>query len=232
MENNYEHIEETTESNDERERESLPSRVELHGHKYKPWWFLLPRKTETEDDEKQKKISVHFVLLLIILTLPAALALLIKQGDRATVIPVSSGPGEEISIETEDPYIETATPTNEPPKESVDEEDRQETKDDDKEKPSKQENPVEPEKVESKPQETKEQHKKKEAEEKKKNQKKKEEKVETNETTYHTVKPNETLYRIAMNYYQSPDGVEKIKRENGLSSNEISSGQRLKIPRP
>jgi LysM repeat protein len=46
----------------------------------------------------------------------------------------------------------------------------------------------------------------------------------------HVVQPGETLYRIAMNYYNSPDAVEKIKAANGLSSNEISSGQTLVLP--
>lgn len=46
----------------------------------------------------------------------------------------------------------------------------------------------------------------------------------------HVVAPGETLFRIAMNYYGSPDGVETIKSANGLSSNEISAGQTLRIP--
>lgn len=46
----------------------------------------------------------------------------------------------------------------------------------------------------------------------------------------HVVAPGETLFRIAMNYYGSPDGVETIKDANGLSSNEISAGQTLRIP--
>lgn len=46
----------------------------------------------------------------------------------------------------------------------------------------------------------------------------------------HTVAPGETLYRISVNYYQTGDGVEKIKQANGLSSNSISVGQKLVIP--
>ena len=46
----------------------------------------------------------------------------------------------------------------------------------------------------------------------------------------HVVQPGETLYRIAMNYYKSPDAVEDIKAANGLSSNEISTGQTLVLP--
>jgi len=46
----------------------------------------------------------------------------------------------------------------------------------------------------------------------------------------HIVKENETLYRIAVNYYKDPNAVEKIKAANGLSSNDISAGQKLILP--
>lgn len=46
----------------------------------------------------------------------------------------------------------------------------------------------------------------------------------------HIVKENETLYRIAVNYYKDPNAVEKIKSANGLSSNAISAGQKLILP--
>lgn len=49
-------------------------------------------------------------------------------------------------------------------------------------------------------------------------------------TIYHKVKSNETLYRIAMNYYHSPSGIEIIKKANGIQGNEIQTGQTLKIP--
>lgn len=53
--------------------------------------------------------------------------------------------------------------------------------------------------------------------------------TETSEKT-HIVQPNETLYRIAMNYYNSPDAVQKIKDANGLTSDSISEGQKLILP--
>ena len=46
----------------------------------------------------------------------------------------------------------------------------------------------------------------------------------------HTVQSNETLYRIAMNYYNDPNAVEKIKQANGLSSESIYVGQTLVLP--
>ncbi|PLR75617.1 hypothetical protein CU633_19975 [Bacillus sp. V3-13] len=47
---------------------------------------------------------------------------------------------------------------------------------------------------------------------------------------YHTVAPGETMYRIAMKYYQSQSGIEKIKQANNIKNNEIQVGQKLKIP--
>ncbi|MDN6233007.1 MAG: LysM peptidoglycan-binding domain-containing protein, partial [Staphylococcus simulans] len=48
----------------------------------------------------------------------------------------------------------------------------------------------------------------------------------------HTVYGKENLYRIAIQYYGegTPENVEKIKRANGLSNNNISNGQQLVIP--
>lgn len=47
---------------------------------------------------------------------------------------------------------------------------------------------------------------------------------------YHTVQPNETLFRISMKYYQSQVGIDKIKNANGLRTDDIRAGQVLKIP--
>jgi len=57
-----------------------------------------------------------------------------------------------------------------------------------------------------------------------------EEEEQTSLGKTHIVQPNETLYRIAMNYYNSPDAVEKIKEANGLTTDSISSGQELILP--
>ncbi len=50
--------------------------------------------------------------------------------------------------------------------------------------------------------------------------------------TYHTVQQGENLFRIALKYYGSQAGVEKIRQANGLAGNEISVGQTLTIPLP
>lgn len=58
--------------------------------------------------------------------------------------------------------------------------------------------------------------------------------VETTTKTnlvYHTVQPNENLFRIAMKYYQSQSGIEIIQKANNLNGIEIMVGQVLKIPK-
>lgn len=49
---------------------------------------------------------------------------------------------------------------------------------------------------------------------------------------YHTVKPQETVFRISMTYYNSQSGIEKIRQANNLNGNDIKVGQVLKIPLP
>lgn len=53
-----------------------------------------------------------------------------------------------------------------------------------------------------------------------------------NNAQSHTVTGNENLYRIAIRYYGSgsPENVEKIRRANGISGNNINNGQQLIIP--
>lgn len=47
---------------------------------------------------------------------------------------------------------------------------------------------------------------------------------------YHTVQAQETIYRIAMNYYHSKEGVAIIKQANQMKTDTIEKGQVLKIP--
>ncbi|MFJ5715698.1 LysM peptidoglycan-binding domain-containing protein [Neobacillus sp. NPDC093127] len=47
---------------------------------------------------------------------------------------------------------------------------------------------------------------------------------------YHTVQPQETLYKLAKKYYNSAKGIEIIKKANNLTSDQIQVGQVLKIP--
>jgi LysM repeat protein len=54
--------------------------------------------------------------------------------------------------------------------------------------------------------------------------------VKTTKIIYHRVKPKETLFRIAINYYKSNDGIRIIKNANHLKSDQVYAGQLLKIP--
>ncbi|QPA33028.1 LysM peptidoglycan-binding domain-containing protein [Thermaerobacillus caldiproteolyticus] len=46
----------------------------------------------------------------------------------------------------------------------------------------------------------------------------------------HTVQENETLFSIAMKYYQSAEGMDIIKKWNHLESSQLHKGQVLQIP--
>jgi len=52
----------------------------------------------------------------------------------------------------------------------------------------------------------------------------------TSKIIYHTVKPKETLFTLAVRYYHSKDGVVIIERANKLQNEDIYVGQVLKIP--
>lgn len=54
---------------------------------------------------------------------------------------------------------------------------------------------------------------------------------ETDSERTHVVQPGENLYRIALKYFPSGNGVELIKSANNLPSDSISSGQTLIIPK-
>jgi LysM repeat protein len=87
------------------------------------------------------------------------------------------------------------------------------------------ENPSTVEKVEKK--ETPKETKPPKVEEKPKTENKTE---NTTNARTHIVAADETLYRISMNYYGTDAGIDKIKKANGLSSNDIMAGQKLIIP--
>jgi LysM repeat protein len=53
----------------------------------------------------------------------------------------------------------------------------------------------------------------------------------TEKFIYHTVKSEENLFRIAMNYYQSQDGIKIIQEANQIQGTDIKVGQVLKIPK-
>ncbi|MFK2824241.1 LysM peptidoglycan-binding domain-containing protein [Bacillus sp. B190/17] len=70
------------------------------------------------------------------------------------------------------------------------------------------------------------------AEKEEKELKPSDEKPVEGKVVYHTVKPQETVFRISMMYYKSQAGIEEIRRANHLNGNDIRVGQVLKIPLP
>jgi len=52
----------------------------------------------------------------------------------------------------------------------------------------------------------------------------------TPKIVYHKVQSGETLYRIAMKYFNSQTGMETIRKANNLHSDQINAGQVLKVP--
>ncbi len=54
--------------------------------------------------------------------------------------------------------------------------------------------------------------------------------IEYKEVKTHTVGPGETLFNIAIKYYNSRTGEDIIRQYNGINGNEIYVGQELKIP--
>ncbi|WP_186306468.1 LysM peptidoglycan-binding domain-containing protein [Siminovitchia fortis] len=189
-------------------KDALPSRAEYHGKKRKP------------GNKKKMKVSIPLVLLLILLMLPIGILSIINSGDRSNANPVSGGSGEEVSFETEDPVNEPEPETKDK-KEKEAEKSADESDKEDKKGEAKKEDPV---KSEEKTAETEEPPAEKQDEQNEDNPGEK--------VTYHTVQQGENLFRIAMKYYNSQEGVEKIRQANGLAGNEISVGQTLKIPLP
>ncbi|WP_374723256.1 LysM peptidoglycan-binding domain-containing protein [Peribacillus tepidiphilus] len=47
---------------------------------------------------------------------------------------------------------------------------------------------------------------------------------------YHTVQPQETVFRISMKYYGSQEGIPLLKEWNDIQDNNIEVGQVLKVP--
>jgi len=197
---------------------------------------------EDEEDDKKKKlrISIPLILLVLLLLLPTSIGIYAIKGKNSPLLQgQTSGVGEEISIED---YTDDPIPSNEdddevknsPNKKDAEQQEEEKEKNDEKEQETLKENVN---KEETKKDVPKEPEPEKKEEEVKQNEEVKQETSEGNnqqagQTLTHTVKSGETLYRIAMHYYKSQDGIEKIKAANGLTSNEINVGQTLNIPQP
>lgn len=203
--------------------ESLPSRTEYHRSRHKK--------------KGKVKISVPLILVVVLLLLPVAILAIINGSDKSNADRVNSSSGEEVLFETDEAKSSKDTEkevSEKEPKQEVEKENTAQQKEESTEV-KEQEPPPKQEVKQEVP--VKEEPKK---EEPIKQTPKKETTPSNNEQAqqgqdgviYHQVQPGETLFRIAMNYYKSQQGVDKIKQANGLSSNEISVGQTLKIPKP
>lgn len=54
--------------------------------------------------------------------------------------------------------------------------------------------------------------------------------VRNGEDVIYTVKPGDSLFSIAVQFYNSNEGLQKIKDANGIIGNQIYAGQKLRIP--
>ncbi|MER2262164.1 MAG: LysM peptidoglycan-binding domain-containing protein [Psychrobacillus sp.] len=181
------------------------------------------RRNATGKKKKKKNLLLPTLFAIFIL-LPASFLIYVQFFYE----PEKEETAEEARIEVETKPISNSNQSDE-----IEEEDT--------EQPAQTEKPEETNPVETKPEESKEVAQstpvvapveKEEPKAPAPVEPKKEEKVEKpkSESKTHIVKGNETLYRIAMNYYKNPDAVEKIKAANGLASNEIYEGQKLILP--
>jgi len=192
------------------QRESLPSRSE----------YRRIKKKKRGSRNRRFNISVPLALLLLLLLLPVAILSIIYVGDRPNAGKAVTSSGEEVLFETDEPDAAQKTASI-----VTEDEPRQEAKKD--------------ERIPAKKQADQKEEKEPKGAANKDGQQK-DASPEHNDGApaeeqggflYHQVQPGETLFRIAMNYYKSQDGIEKIRQANGLSGNEISVGQTLKIPK-
>ncbi|MEH6942295.1 LysM peptidoglycan-binding domain-containing protein [Bacillus sp. JJ722] len=212
---------------------SLPSRKEVHGKKKQKmvWKIKFPLV---------KLLALFFVLLPI--TIFAFYTYFTKDDKPAFTKEEESSFSSEVNVDGK--YEDEVVKKEDSPKDKDKNEDQKEKKlanNDEKEGKSKVDKPSSELNVKSK-EETKGDSNhpnqkvpvKNEPKEPEKKPVVKPEVPDKNENTSkvieHVVKPQETIFRIAMNYYSSQSGIEKIKQANGLSSNDIRVGQVLKIP--
>lgn len=212
--------------------ENLPSRAELHGKgKYKK-----KNKKNSKREEKKFNFSIPLILLVIMLLLPLSVIIYLNKDNLPTVKTAASSAGQVISFDEheipndskkqeEDEIKET--PKNEENKDEMKDTVTKEENKDDREEYSKEDS-----NKDSSTTNIQQVTNKEDTTEKIKEETKPTPQNENRETIFHTVQKGETLYRISMHYYKSQEGIERIQNANGLVGNEISVGQKLKIPLP
>lgn len=212
------------------------SRVELHN-----------KKNRKNNPDSTKIFTLPFILVILLFLLPVAYLLMNNLGNGSAQSTLPGGnnkAGQTISVQNGEPKKNDSNNQGEKNVGNQDEQEDNEKKNDD-EKKKQEELEKQEQKKQDEAEQKKEAEKIKEAEAKKKQEaedkrkqeeaerleKEKEEKEkEQQQSKTHTVQKGETLYRIAMNYYNDPGGVAKIQAANGLSGTDISVGQTLNIP--
>ncbi|MCA1058288.1 LysM peptidoglycan-binding domain-containing protein [Rossellomorea aquimaris] len=208
-------IERVPEERPAKKREPLPPRSELHREKQKKNKWKL-------------KYPLISMLLLLFILLPLTVFSIYSYLDNRNgpLVVLSEDADDVVEVRYDQPEAE-----NEGKEETkVSEEDEVEVpetaqKDEPSEEQSDSSGKNQPSSAPANT--TKEEKPKEEIKEEPKEEVKEETKVKV---VYHTVKAQETLYRIAMNYYKSPSGVERIKEWNKIQDNDIQTGQVLEIP--
>ena len=233
-------------------KEELPSRRSIH-HKNKK------KKKKNQKYTGMTILAVSFIALPVLL-LGIHEMISRHSGDTVVPVNSSSNQFEQVGVEQKNSQSATVNVTEEDTQEASEEtakepEDSAVQEEKKKEEAAKQKEEAEAE-VEAAKQKEKEKEEaakaKKEQEEEKKEAAAKQEKeaaseaekqepAETTKTEnaetatqqsviYHTVAANETLYRIAMKYYNSKTGIDIIKQANQLTGDNLMAGQVLKIP--
>lgn len=227
-------------------KEELPSRRSIH-HKNKK------KKKKNQKYTGMTILAVSFIALPVLLL---GIHEMISRHSGDSVVPVNSSSNqfEQIGVEQKSSHSAAVNITEEDTQEAT-EETAKEPEDsavqEEKKKAEAAKQKAEAEAAKQKEKEEAAKAKKEQEEEKKEAAAKQEkaaaseaEKQEPAETTktenaetatqqsviYHTVAANETLYRIAMKYYNSKTGIDIIKQANQLTGDNLMAGQVLKIP--
>ncbi|WP_406686828.1 LysM peptidoglycan-binding domain-containing protein [Rossellomorea vietnamensis] len=215
-------IERVPEETPVKKREPLPPRSELHREKHKK-------------NKWKMKYPLISMLLLFFILLPLTVfgiysyldhrngPLVVMSEDIDDVVEVRYDQSEEEQEGSEDEAAVAPKEEEDPPETDKQNASSKESATTTGEKNQQASAPPPKETVEEKPQEQIKDEPKEESQE----IEKEEPKVKV---VYHTVKPQETLYRIAMNYYHSPSGVDRIKEWNKIQDTDIQTGQVLEIP--
>ncbi|CAN7341055.1 LysM peptidoglycan-binding domain-containing protein [Rossellomorea sp. LjRoot5] len=212
-------IERVPEEPPAKKREPLPPRSELHREKH-------------QKNKWKMKYPVISMLLLFFILLPLTVFGIYSFYDHRNgpLVVMSEDVDDVVEVrydqenEQEESEAAVAPQTEEePPEKEQKKASSKESASSTGEKNQQASGPPPKETVEEKPKE----QIKKEPKEEPQEIEKEEPKVKV---VYHTVKPKETLYRIAMNYYHSPSGVDRIKEWNKIQDTEIQTGQVLEIP--